>query len=142
MNGPRNDMITSETEIRVRYAETDKMGFVYHGNYLTWFEVARVRLLDDMGCPYLQLEEEGYYLPVLQADLRYRKPLTFDDRVTVRVILRERPGLRISLEYEVVCRDEVHTTGNTLHAFIDQNGKPKKPPQSFLRAVAKHWPKQ
>lgn len=134
-------MITCETEIRVRYAETDKMGFVYHGNYLTWFEVARVRLLDDMGCPYANLEENGYFLPVLKADIRYRKPLTFDDRVMVKVILRERPALRISLEYEVLRQGEIHTTGHTLHAFIDSKGKPKKPPESFLRAVDGRWPK-
>lgn len=133
-------MIISETEIRVRYAETDKMGFVYHGNYLTWFEVARVRLLDDLNCPYADLEEEGYFLPVLKADLRYRKPLTFDDRAMVRVFLRERPGLRIALDYEVVSREEVCTTGHTLHAFIDPKGKPKKPPTRFLEAVAAAWP--
>lgn len=67
-------MISATTDIRVRYAETDGMKFVYHGNYLPWFEQARMTLMDSMGVSYAELEKEGYYLPVLEARLRYHQP--------------------------------------------------------------------
>lgn len=132
-------MLSSVTEIRVRYAETDRMGFAYHGHYLTWFEVARVRLLDTFNCPYRELEEQGYFLPVLKAEIKYRLPVTFDDQVRITVRMTEKPTLRIRLEYLVTRADQTTATGLTEHAFIDRKGRPQRPPEAFLKAVNDAW---
>lgn len=124
-------MITSSTEIRVRYAETDRMGFAYHGNYMAWFEMARVNMLDELGCPYREMESDGFYLPVLEVSVRYRKPVTFDDRLEIETIIREKPSLRITIDYKIRCRDAVTAEGFTRHAFINGRGQPVRPPENF-----------
>ena len=124
-------MMQSRTSITVRYAETDMMGVVYHGSYLPWFEVGRTDLMKQYGLPYRQLEAEGYFLPVLEVGARYLKPARYDDTITIVTTLREKPLLRIKLEYEVRRGDELLATGFTLHAFIDRAGRPVRPPASF-----------
>lgn len=124
-------MMQSRTPITVRYAETDMMGVVYHGSYLPWFEVGRTDLMKQYGLPYRQLEAEGYFLPVLEVGAKYLKPARYDDAITIVTTLREKPLLRIKLEYEVRRGDELLATGFTLHAFIDRAGKPVRPPASF-----------
>jgi len=121
----------SRTPITVRYAETDMMGVVYHGSYLPWFEVGRTDLMKQYGLPYRQLEAEGFFLPVLEVGARYLKPARYDDTITIVTTLREKPLLRIKLEYEVRRGDELLATGFTLHAFIDRAGRPVRPPASF-----------
>ncbi|HLS28531.1 MAG TPA: thioesterase family protein [Opitutales bacterium] len=132
-------MISSKTEIRVRYAETDMMGIAYHGNYLTWFEVARVNMLDELGCPYRDLELLGYRLPVLEVSLRYLRSLTFDDRAIIEAVIREKPALRIHVDYTISRGDETIATGSTKHAFVSPEGKPRRPPAEFLAAVERHF---
>ena len=83
-------MLQATVETRVRFAETDAMGVTYHGNYLPWFEMARVALLDQLGTPYRQLEQEGFLLPVLETGLTYHRPSRFDDRVRITVTLADR----------------------------------------------------
>ncbi|GAB1488533.1 thioesterase family protein [Opitutaceae bacterium] len=128
-------MIQSRTEIAVRYAETDMMGVVYHGSYLPWFEVGRTTLLREQGLPYRDLEASGFRLPVLEVAVRYLKPARYDDTLTIVTTLRERPLLRIRLEYEVFHGTELLATGSTLHAFIDHAGKPVRPPARFVEAM-------
>ncbi len=128
-------MIISRTQVTVRYAETDMMGIVYHGSYLPWFELGRTNLLKEQGIHYRRLEEEGYRLPVLEAALKYHRPAVYDDTVTVVTTLREKPVLRIRLEYEIFRGDERLVTGHTLHAFIDRTGKPVRPPASFTQRM-------
>lgn len=128
-------MIQSRTEIAVRYAETDMMGVVYHGSYLPWFEVGRTTLLREQGLPYRDLEASGFRLPVLEIAVRYLKPARYDDTVTIVTTLRERPLLRIRLDYEVLLGSEILATGSTLHAFIDHSGKPVRPPTRFVEAM-------
>ena len=82
-------MIRTETTIRVRYVETDAMGFVHHANYLSWFELARIEMLDAINLSYKELETAGYYLPVLGAAITYRKPAYFDDRLKVVCYVRD-----------------------------------------------------
>lgn len=123
-------MIQSRSEIVVRYAETDMMGVVYHGSYLPWFEVGRTTLLKEMGIVYRQLEADGYRLPVLEVAVKYFRPALYDDTITIVTTLREKPLLRIRLDYEVRRGDELLATGNTVHAFIDREGKPVRPPAS------------
>lgn len=133
-------MIETSSEIRVRYQETDAMGIVYHANYLTWFEIARVDMLDKLGVPYRELEAQGYLLPVLEASLKYKKPAKFDDRLTVSASIRELPSVRITVHYEVLRGNERLVSGSTMHAFIGKDGYPVKPPDAFMEKVSEHFP--
>src|SRR5688572_11661676 len=135
-------MIESRCQVVVRYAETDMMGVVYHGNYLPWFEVGRTTLLKEMGLAYRQLEADGYRLPVLEVSAKYFRPAVYDDTVTIVTTLREKPLLRIRLEYEVRRGDELLATGHTVHAFIDRDGRPVRPPASVVAVMKKAFGKE
>lgn len=128
-------MIQSRTQITVRYAETDMMGIVYHGSYLPWFEIGRTTLLKEQGIVYRQLEAEGYRLPVIEVAIKYHRPAFYDDTVTVVTTLREKPGLRIRLEYEIYNGGELLVTAHTGHAFIDKQGRPVRPPPVFTKRM-------
>jgi acyl-CoA thioester hydrolase len=130
-------MIRSRIQVTVRYAETDMMGIVYHANYLPWFEVGRTTLLKELGIPYRKLEEEGYRLPVLEVSAKFIRPAVYDDTLDVVTTLRERPLLRIHLEYEVRRGNELLATGTTLHAFVDREGKPVRPPTWAAEIIGK-----
>ncbi len=121
-------MIQSRVQVTVRYAETDMMGIVYHANYLPWFEVGRTTLLKEIGVPYRTLEQEGFRLPVLEVSAKYLKPAVYDDTLEILTTLAERPLLRIRLDYEVRRDGELLATGGTVHAFVDREGKPVRPP--------------
>jgi acyl-CoA thioester hydrolase len=125
-------MIQSRADVTVRYAETDMMGVVYHGSYLPWFEIGRTTLLKEIGLRYRDLEAQGYFLPVLEVAVKYLRPARYDDVVTIVTTLRDKPLLRIELDYEVRRGDELLATGRTVHAFIDRSGKPIRPPASAL----------
>jgi acyl-CoA thioester hydrolase len=125
-------MIESRALVVVRYAETDMMGVVYHGSYLPWFEIGRTTLLKELGLPYRQLEADGYRLPVLEVGAKYFRPAVYDDSLTIVTRLHDRPLLRIRLEYEVRRGEELLATGFTVHAFIDREGKPVRPPASAV----------
>lgn len=133
-------MITASAEIRVRYAETDAMGIAYHGNYLPWFEVARIALLAQIGLSYKQLDADGFLLPVLETGLRYLAPARFDDTLVVTARMTEPPRARIRIDYTVHNSGRLITTGHTLHAFMNRNGHAIKPPHfvqaHFARAFA------
>ncbi len=130
-------MIVSRAQVTVRYAETDMMGVVYPGNYLPWFEIGRTTLLKEMGLAYRQLEADGYRLPVLEVGAKFFRPALYDDTVTVVTTLREKPVLRIRLEYEIRRGEELLATGFTVHAFIDREGKPVRPPASAVAVFRK-----
>ena len=125
-------MIRSRAEVTVRYAETDMMGVVYHGSYLPWLEIGRTTLLKELGLPYRDLESQGYFLPVLEVNIKYHRPAVYDDVVTVITTLRDRPLLRIELEYEVRRGEELLATAKMVHAFIDRSGKPVRPPANAV----------
>ena len=130
-------MIVSRAEVVVRYAETDMMGVVYHGSYLPWFEVGRTRLLKELGLPYRQLEADGYRLPVLEIGAKFVRPALYDDTLTIVTTLREKPLLRIRLEYEVRRGEELLATGFSMHVFIDREGRPVRPPASAVTVFGK-----
>ena len=130
-------MIQSRVQVTVRYAETDMMGIVYHANYLPWFEVGRTTLLKEIGVPYKRLEEEGFRLPVLEISAKYLRPAVYDDTVEIVTTIRERPLLRIRLEYEVRRGDELLATGASVHAFVDKDGRPVRPPQWASELIGK-----
>ena len=138
-NGER--MITAEVSIRVRYQETDQMGVVYHANYFTWFESARIELLDQMKCPYLKLEKMGFLLPVIQCEAKFLKPAKFDDRLIVRVSINKVPAARITISYEVFHDEVLLCTGQTIHAFVDRSGRLVRPPSDFLDCAKKYFKK-
>jgi acyl-CoA thioester hydrolase len=121
-------MIRSRVLVTVRYAETDMMGIVYHANYLPWFEVGRTTLLKEIGVPYRRLEEEGFRLPVLEVSAKFLRPALYDDTLEIVTTLSERPLLRIHLDYEVRRGEELLATGSSLHAFVDLQGRPVRPP--------------
>ena len=125
-------MLQSRALVTVRYAETDMMGIVYHGSYLPWFEIGRTTLLREIGLPYRQLEADGFRLPVLEISAKYHRPAVYDDTLTIITTMREKPLLRIRLEYEVRRGEELLATGWSLHAFVDLKGKPVRPPAGMV----------
>jgi acyl-CoA thioester hydrolase len=112
--------------VRVRYADTDKMGVVYHGRHLEWFESARTELLRAAGLPYKSMEEQGYFLPVIEAHCRYKLPVLYDDVVCVHTRMEELSRLKIRLGYKVFVqgKDGMRAEGWTLHCFTDPKGRP------------------
>jgi acyl-CoA thioester hydrolase len=130
-------MIQSRVQVTVRYAETDMMGIVYHANYLPWFEVGRTTLLKEIGVPYRKLEEEGFRLPVLEISAKYLRPAVYDDTLDILTTLAERPLLRIRLDYEVSRAGELLATGASVHAFVDREGRPVRPPAWAAEMIAK-----
>ena len=128
-------MIQSRVQITVRYAETDMMGVVYHGSYLPWFEIGRTTLLKENGLSYKDLEAAGYLLPVLEVAVKYLKPALYDDVVTIITTLAEKPVLRIHLSYEVRRGEELLATGQSVHAFVDRDGRPVRPPPYFTKRM-------
>jgi len=129
-------MIRSRSAVTVRYAETDMMGVVYHANYLPWFEIGRTALLKEIGIAYRDLETAGYRLPVLELSAKYLRPARYDDTVEVITVLREKPLVRIRLEYEVKRGEELLATGTTVHAFIDREGGIVRPPAWVIERFA------
>jgi acyl-CoA thioester hydrolase len=121
-------MIESRAQVTVRYAETDMMGVAYHANYLPWFEIGRTTLLKGIGVPYTRLEAEGYRLPVLEVSAQYLRPALYDDTLEIVASLAELPAVRIRLEYKVFRGGELLATGSSMHAFVDRQGRPVRPP--------------
>jgi acyl-CoA thioester hydrolase len=128
-------MITSRASVSVRYAETDMMGVVYHGSYLPWLEIGRTQLLKDFGIPYRILEAEGFFLPVVEVSLRYLRPAKYDDEVVITTVLKEKPSVRIRMEYELHRGEELIATATSRHVFIDRSGKPVRPPAAFVQMM-------
>jgi acyl-CoA thioester hydrolase len=132
-------MITSLSQIRVRYADTDQMRFVYYSKYLEYFEQGRADLLRQVGFPYSEVEKSGYFLPVAEAFVRYRRAAHYDELLEVRTILRDIPAAKIRIEYEVVKSgdSEIIAEGYTVHSFLNaETGKPVRAPQLFVDAIA------
>ncbi len=134
-------MIVSSTEIEVRYAETDMMGIVYHANYLPWLEIGRTNLLKELNLPYKELEEAGKFLPVLEINVKYLKPAKYDDRIEILTTMKDKPLARIHMEYEVKRSEELLATAYSVHAFMNKEGTPIKPPEDFLSIIEEAFDK-
>jgi acyl-CoA thioester hydrolase len=121
---------TTTSMVRVRYAETDKMGVVYYANYLVWFEVGRTDWLRETGWSYREMEVDGLALPVIEAHCEYRQSAKYDDEIEVRTRASKASAVRIQFDYEVVRRADgvVIATGHTVHATIDRQGRPVRLP--------------
>lgn len=130
-------MYTFETKIRVRYAETDQMGFVYYGNYATYYEVARVEALRSIGFTYKSLEEKGILLPVLENRSKFIRPARYDDLLTIKVSLPELPGSRLRFTYEIFNEEKILLNlGETTLVFISrETEKPISAPDFLLNML-------
>ncbi|MEI6667965.1 MAG: thioesterase family protein [Acidobacteriota bacterium] len=116
--------------VRVRYAETDQMGVVYYGNYLTWFEVGRTEWLRSRGWTYREMEADGRRLPVVEAHCTYRQSARYDDEIEIRTQGELLSAARIRFVYEVIRRgdDTSLAHGYTVHAVTDPTGRPRRLP--------------
>lgn len=121
-------MQSHDTFVRVRYAETDAMGFVYHTNYLVWFEVGRAEYMRAAGIPYSDLERQGIYLPVLECACRFVHPAHYDAALTVRTVVTELTRVKLTFRYEILEDGRLLATGHTTHVFTDREGKPTRIP--------------
>ena len=121
---------SSVTTVRVRYAETDRMGVVYYANYFVWFEVARADLLRTLGWTYREMEETGVFLPVIEAHCDYRRPSKYDDEIEVRTTGALTSPIRMEFNYEVQVKGQsvVAALGRTVHAALDRDGRPCRLP--------------
>jgi acyl-CoA thioester hydrolase len=128
-----------ETTVRVRYAETDQMGVVYHGNYFTWLEVGRVEWCRQQGFEYKQMEiEDDSFIVVAEAKCRYKRPAKFDDVLTVRTRVTESQRRTVRFGYEILRDGEVIATGETMHVICDKLGRPKSLPEKYRKFFAVH----
>lgn len=123
-------MRESTSTVRVRYAETDKMGVVYYANYLVWFEIARTNWLRDTGWTYRAMEDEGYGLPVIEAHCDYKSSARYDDEIAIRTTARQVSAVRLAFDYTVSRPADATliASGYTVHATIDRAGRPIRLP--------------
>jgi acyl-CoA thioester hydrolase len=126
-------------KVRVRYGETDQMGFVYHGNYAQYFEMGRLEWLRNLGISYKKMEEEGIMLPVYSLNIRFVKSAFYDDLLSITTSIKKTPSVRIEFMYEIHNQNgELITTAETTLVFIDmKSGKPIKCPDSILKKLDK-----
>ena len=126
-------MFQNATKLRVRYGETDQMGYMYYGNYAEFFEVGRVEMLRSLGMTYSGMEASGIMMPVLEMHSKYLKPAVYDDEITINVIMAKMPGVKIHFRYELFnSRQELIHIGETTLAFVNmKTNRPCLPPQEF-----------
>ncbi len=130
-------MFIHSTKIRVRYAETDQMGYMYYGNYAQFYEVGRVEMLRSLGMTYKSMEESGIMMPVLDLRSKYIKPALYDEEITVKVIIEKIPSVRIHFRYELYNeKQELIHQGETTLVFVDiKRNKPCLPSPDFINRL-------
>ena len=131
-------MYSHSTKIRVRYGETDQMGYMYYGNYAQYYEVGRVEMLRSLGMSYSSMEADGIMMPVLELKCKYIKPALYDQEITVKTIIKTLPGIRIFFEYELYNeKEELINIGATTLVFVDmKKNKPTNPPENFMQKLS------
>jgi acyl-CoA thioester hydrolase len=125
-------MTSGEIAIRVRYAETDRMGLLHHANYLVYFEQGRTELLRARGLSYKDLEDQGYLLVLTKVEVRYRRPARYDDLLTLRTVVERVTAARIDHRYELLCDGQLLAEGSSTLGCVDRTGRPQALPD-FLR---------
>jgi acyl-CoA thioester hydrolase len=128
----------STSVVRVRYAETDKMGVVYYAHYLVWFEIGRTEWLRETGWTYRSMEHEGLGLPVIEAHCEYKTSARYDDDLEIRTRARLVSPVRIGFDYEVVRRtdSQLIASGHTVHVTLDRSGRPVRLPAQVRDLLA------
>ncbi|MBS3944542.1 MAG: acyl-CoA thioesterase [Melioribacter sp.] len=137
-------MISQTSEIRVRYADTDKMQFVYNGKYLEYFEVGRTELLRSLGLPYSEVEKSGYQLPLLEAGVTYKNPAKYDDLLLVKATVKELYSPKVHIEYLITRKEteEIIAVGFTTHIFMNaETKKAVRPPKLYIEILAPYFQK-
>lgn len=135
-------MLTHITEIRVRYADTDKMQFVYNGKYLEYFEVGRTEMLRATGLAYSEVEKAGYQLPLIEAGIKYFQPALYDDILEIHSSVRELHSPKVNINYVVKRKgtDDIIAEGFTTHMFIRiDTKKAVRPPKVYVDALEKYF---
>ncbi|MEX2511382.1 MAG: thioesterase family protein [Cyclobacteriaceae bacterium] len=134
-------MFQSDVQLRVRYAETDQMGYVYYGNYAMYYEVGRVEALRSVGFSYSQMEADGIMMPVLENHSRFILPGRYDELLTIRTSIREMPGIRIRFYYDILNEQQVLIhKGETLLTFLKTNShKPCRPPTYLMELMMPYF---
>ncbi len=135
-------MIIHTTSIRVRYADTDKMQFVYNGKYLEYFEVGRTELFRSINFPYRIIESHGYQLPLIEAGLKYFSPATYDDLLLITATVNELYTAKPKVEYQIVNKEtgSLIVEGFTTHVFMKEDTrKAVRPPKFYVDALAKYF---
>ncbi len=134
-------MYSAETQVRVRYGETDKMGVVYYGNYPLYFEVGRTALMREFNLTYRSIENNGIILPVTELQIKYHHPAVYDDLLTIRTTIPVMPAVRILFNYEIINEiGKLVVTGNTTLIFMNNNTrKPTRPPVVFIEKIKPYF---
>lgn len=132
-------MKVHQSQIRVRYSETDQMGVVYHGNYLPYFEIGRVEWLRNQGISYKSMEENGIALPIVNIVISYKKPARYDDLLTITTTFKSQTSVKIEFECKIENEmGELLTTADFILVFVDmKTGKPTVPPQEIKDLIDK-----
>ncbi|NLP56666.1 thioesterase family protein [Lutibacter sp. B1] len=132
-------MITNLIQFRIRYAETDQMSYAYHGNYAQYLEMGRIEWLRNIGISYKKMEEQGIMLPVINLNINYLKPAKYDDLLTLKTTLLQKPSAKINFGYEIYNeKNELITTASTTLVFVNmKNSKPTRPPAYLLNKLDK-----
>ena len=130
-------MKSQKTFVKVRYAETDQMGVVHHGNYPQYLEIARLEWLSTLGISYKNMEEEGIMLPVYELNLKYIKPVTFDEKLTIETRLHELPNVKIIFDYSIFNEQgELVTSATSILVFMDsKTRRPIRCPEYILEKL-------
>ncbi|HLN92632.1 MAG TPA: thioesterase family protein [Thermoanaerobaculia bacterium] len=130
-------MKTVETRLRVRYSETDRMGIVYHGHYIAWFEIGRTEYCRAAGVPYRALEDSGLLILVTAVECKYRRSARYDDEVRVATSLSELATRGLAFTYEVFDAEaRLLARGATRHVFADAAGKPVRAPAAVIETLS------
>ena len=134
-------MYVAETQLRVRYAETDQMGYAYYGNYATYYEVGRVEALRQLGFQYKEMEENGIMMPVTDLKCKFLKPARYDELITIRVIIKALPSVRMYFYYEVLDADgNKLNEGETTLVFVNMSSnRPCKAPEYLLEKLSPYF---
>jgi acyl-CoA thioester hydrolase len=134
-------MITGEIKLRVRYSDTDQMGYVYYGRYAIFYEIARVELFRSLGFSYKKLEEEGIGMPVIDMETKYILPIKYDEQIKINTTIENLPSSKISFKYEVYNQNnELANTANTTLTFINLiNKKPVRMPAELLDIIKSNF---
>lgn len=134
-------MIHSKHSLRVRYAETDPMKYVYYGNYATYFELGRVELFRSIGISYDEIEKQGIWLPVSDYKIKYLKPALYDQKLEIHTFMKKIPGVRIEFEYEIYNEEGIKITeaSTTLFFLNAETNKVIKCPDFLMKLIEENW---
>ncbi len=124
-------MLSGDIQIRVRYAETDRMGLLHHANYLVYFEQGRTELLREQGLTYRDMEDQGFYLVLTKIQVRYKSPAYYDDLLTLRTTVVRTTLVKIEHRYELLRDGTILAEGETTLGCVDSSGKIQPLPESL-----------